>query len=50
MEYFRSEIIPEDELQEDKKGSRFLREFFETIILSLILFVGINAISARIRV
>ncbi len=50
MEYFRSEIIPDIEPQEEKKTGRILREFFETIVLSLILFVGINAISARIRV
>ncbi len=50
MEYFRSEITPEVEPQDEKKTGRILREFFETIVLSLILFVGINAISARIRV
>lgn len=50
MEYFRSEIIPDHEPEEDKKAGRILREAIETIVLSIILFVGINAISARIRV
>ena len=38
---------------EQKRGSgfwRFLLDILETVVLSAILFVGINAISARIRV
>ncbi|NMC12219.1 MAG: signal peptidase I [Chloroflexi bacterium] len=50
MEYFRSEIYPDTETQEEKKNGRIIREFLETIILSLLLFFGIDSISARIRV
>ncbi|MBN1537031.1 MAG: signal peptidase I [Anaerolineales bacterium] len=50
MEYFRSEIFPDTEPPDEKKTRRILRELVETIVLSLILFVGINAVSARIRV
>lgn len=50
MEYFRSEIFPDDEPQQAKKPSHFFRELVETIILSLILFVCIDIVSARIRV
>jgi len=50
MEYYRSEIIPDDDLQEERKAGWFIRELIETIILSLILFIGIDTVSARIRV
>ena len=54
MENFRSELIPDPEVQpqEDQGGGvrRFLRDVLETVLLSLILFLGINAISARIRI
>lgn len=50
MENFRSEIIPDFEPEEERKSARILREAIETIILSLVLFFVINAISARIRV
>ena len=36
--------------QEDKSSRRWLVDFAETILLSVVLFFGINAISARIRV
>jgi len=53
MEYYRSKISPDPELPKKNPGNE-LRGFFldimETVILSVLLFLGINAISARIRV
>jgi signal peptidase I len=54
MESFRSEYLPGSELPEpgEKRGSvrRFILDVLETLVLSLILFLAINAVSARIRV
>jgi signal peptidase I len=52
MEYMRSEQLPEPESAPEKKGGfrRFLVDLLETVLLSLALFMGINAISARIRI
>ena len=54
MDNFRSEYIPEADaaLPSEKRGGlrRFVLDVLETLVLSLILFLGINAISARIRV
>jgi signal peptidase I len=54
MERFRSEAIPDPDpfAPEESKGGvkRFLLDMLETIVLALVLFVGINAVSARIRV
>jgi signal peptidase I len=52
MEYYRSESTP-DPLQPTEKSTgwqRVLLEMLETILLSVLLFLGINAVSARIRV
>ena len=46
-----SEPPLENEIQEQKPGLfRFLVDVLETLVLSVLLFLGINAISARIRV
>lgn len=52
MENFHSEIVYEAESQEEPSSSalRLLIDVLETVLLSLILFLGINAVSARIRV
>lgn len=54
MESFHSEYLPdtEEELRTGKRGGfrRFVIDIVETVLLSLLLFLGINAISARIRV
>jgi len=54
MEDFHSEMIPDPEYDvlAGKPGSirRFLLDVFETVLLSLLLFWGINTISARIRI
>jgi len=54
MDNFRTEILSESETQlpGDKPGGfrRFFIDIIETILLSLLLFLGINALSARIRV
>lgn len=54
MENFHTEVFPDPEPQEpsEKRAGfgRFLLDLFETVALSVVLFLGINAISARIRV
>lgn len=54
MEEFRSEIVPdippEDEQNQTAKLKRTLVDIIETVLLSLLLYFGINAVSARIRV
>ena len=45
------ELIPA-EPQEEKSSAwiQFIRDLFETIILAVVLFIAINAVSARVRV
>ena len=52
MESYRSESFPEPSADEHPRSKvfRFFLDVIETIILSVLLFLGINAISARIRV
>lgn len=52
MESFRSEVVPEDTPGEVKDSSprQFVIELIETIAMALLLFLGINAVTARIRV
>lgn len=54
MDNFRAEMIPDPNYTPviDKTAGvrRFILDVLETVILSLVLFLGINAISARIRV
>ena len=52
MEDFRTEIIPEPTSPEERRSGfmRFMIDVIETLILSVLLFAGINAVSARIRV
>ncbi len=54
MEEFRSEIVPdippEEEQDQTSKLKRTLLDILETVLLSLLLYFGINAVSARIRV
>ena len=52
MESFRSEIVPENTPGEVKGSSprQFVIELIETIAMALLLFLGINAVTARIRV
>lgn len=52
MEHFHTEAFPDPfETVDERSGFvRFLVDVFETLVLSLILFLAINAISARIRV
>ncbi len=52
MENFQSEIIPEPG-EPGQEGSHWLRnllDIVETLVIALVLFAGINTISARIRV
>ncbi len=52
MENLPTEIIPETPPVEQpkKRSSRLVWDVIETLLLSLVLFVGINLITARIRV
>lgn len=52
MDNFRTELYPDPEPQPQESGGigRFLRDILETILLSVILFLAINAVSARIRI
>ena len=53
LENFRTEAIPEppeDDSKEPGGLRRFLLDLLETILLAAVLFIGINAVSARIRV
>ncbi len=54
MDNFRTEIISETQTPEPESRSKGFRRFFidvlETVVLSLMLFFAINAVSARIRV
>jgi signal peptidase I len=51
MSYLHSEIIPDPLPREEAPGlRRVLLDTLETIVLSLLLFLAINAISERIRV
>lgn len=52
MEHFRTESYPDPfETIDERSGFvRFLIDVIETLVLSLVLFLAINAISARIRV
>lgn len=53
MKYFRTETIQDEQFESEEKRSGFLRfaiDVLETLILSVILFAAINAVSARIRV
>lgn len=51
MDNFRAEIIPEPPRKEGRSGClSFTIDTIETVLLALVLFFGINAISARVRV
>lgn len=52
MESYRTESIPEPTAPEQRRSGfvRFMVDVLETLLLSVLLFLGINAISARIRV
>ncbi|MFZ5809433.1 MAG: signal peptidase I [Chloroflexota bacterium] len=55
MDNFRTEIIPDIPPEEEeeitpRKVRQFIFDILETILLSLALYFGINAVSARIRV
>lgn len=43
-------IEKSDEVQEKVNWGRFALDIIETLVLAVILFVGINAVSARVRV
>lgn len=54
MESYHSQVLPEPQTEAQRGGRggfrRFVLDVLETILLSLALFLGINAISARIRI
>ncbi|NLG74312.1 MAG: signal peptidase I [Chloroflexi bacterium] len=52
MESYRTDQIPDSSLPKEGHSGflRFLFDVVETLVLSVLLFAGINAVSARIRV
>lgn len=54
MESYQNQSIPDADMRQPggKRGGvrRFILDVFETLLLSLVLFLAINAISARIRI
>lgn len=51
MENFHTEVIPEPAKKDRRSGCLgFTIDTVETVVLALILFFGINAVSARVRV
>ncbi len=52
VDYFHSEVVPEppEPTNTGPGWRRTLMDIFETVFLSVVLFLGINAISSRIRV
>ena len=52
LEGYRTETLPEPTPIKGRRSkvARFFLDVLETLILSVLLFVGINAVSARIRV
>jgi signal peptidase I len=52
LDHFHTETLSESQEPEEKRSGfmRFMIDIIETLILSIILFAAINAVSARIRV
>jgi signal peptidase I len=50
VDQFYSQSSPDPHPENVQDWRRFARDIFETILLSVILFLGINYVSARIRV
>ena len=50
MEYYHSEAIPDTESEQKPSLWRTLFDILETIVLSVVMFLVINTLSARIRV
>lgn len=52
MEDYTTENVPEPEVPRERGSgfARFLLDILQTLVLSALLFAGINAVSARIRV
>ena len=52
LDHFHTETISEPQEKEEKRSgfTRFVIDILETLILSIVLFAAINAVSARIRV
>ena len=50
MEFLHNEIVPDPAPSEENGLRQMLIDIFETLLLSVVLFLAINAISARIKV
>lgn len=50
MENFRSVTTPDQPIEKPAQSRQALIDIVETLLISVILFLGINAVSARIRV
>ena len=51
MRYYRSELIPDEiDGNDEQTGRNLLKDFLQTLAISVIIFLVINTLSARIRV
>ena len=52
IDHFHTEATPDPVIDDSSQSGcmRFLIDILETLVLSVLLFIGINAVSARIRV
>jgi signal peptidase I len=50
LEDFRAEFIPDHEAEKEESWRHMLLDIFQTVAISILLFVGINFVTARIRI
>ena len=50
MEYFRSEFTPDPDANSEENIRQMLLDILQTVAISIILFLGINLVTARIRI
>lgn len=50
MEYFRSEFTPDPDANSEDNIRQMLLDILQTVAISIILFLGINLVTARIRI
>jgi signal peptidase I len=50
VEYFRTELVPDTPPGGEDNWRQMLLDIFQTVAISIILFLGINLVTARIRI
>lgn len=50
LDQFRNEITPDSETLNEDNWRQMLLDIFQTVAISIILFLGINLVTARIRI